>query len=75
MQISEPEKKVEPAEPEKKEEKKEVPVKAKGFLNESDSESDEEKPPEEDKPRLSKKKMKKLNRLSVAELKQVRKKL
>ncbi len=73
LQITEPEKKVEaPAEPAKEEKKKEVPIKAKGFLGDSDSDSDPEKPTDEDKPRLSKKKMKKLNRLSVAELKQVK---
>ncbi len=37
----------------------------------SDIFSWQERPPEEEKPKLSKKKQKKLNRLSVAELKQV----
>jgi splicing factor 3B subunit 2 len=75
FKIAEPER---PKEPEKddskKEEKKqEVPIKARGLMSDSDEDEDEDdrKDTNEDKPRLSKKKMKKLNRLSVAELKQL----
>lgn len=45
----------------------EIPIKARGLLDMDD----EEKPVEVDKSKLSKKKLKKMNRLSVAELKQL----
>ena len=40
--------------------------------SDEDNESDHDEKVDDDRPKLSKKKMKKLNRLSVAELKQVR---
>jgi len=45
----------------------EIPIKARGLIDMDD----EDKPPEVDKTKLSKKKLKKMNRLSVAELKQL----
>ncbi|KAK2163247.1 hypothetical protein LSH36_83g04088 [Paralvinella palmiformis] len=66
--ISEPKK-----EEEKKEEakKEEVPIKARGLIADDSDDDEDLRAGDDDKPKLSKKKQKKLNRLSVAELKQL----
>jgi splicing factor 3B subunit 2 len=72
FKITEPEKpkelKVEPKEENKKEE---VPIKAKGLMDDDDDDDDEVVKTEDDGPKISKKKLKKLTRLTVAQLKQL----
>ncbi|KAK3587750.1 hypothetical protein CHS0354_042705 [Potamilus streckersoni] len=80
FKISEPElsKENEKKETEKKEEEKKgttIPIKARGLYEDDDDVEDEdddnEKKPEDDTEKISKKKLKKLTRLSVAQLKQL----
>ncbi|XP_059156291.1 splicing factor 3B subunit 2-like [Physella acuta] len=69
FKITEPEKPKEMKTEEKEEKKEEVPIKAKGLIEDDDDE--EPGKIEEDGPKISKKKLKKLTRLTVAQLKQL----
>ncbi|XP_067680182.1 splicing factor 3B subunit 2-like [Haliotis asinina] len=72
FKISEPEKPKEQPRAEEKKPEQKLAEKMAPKLDDSDSDSDDEDaPPEEETPKLSKKKMKKLTRLSVAQLKQL----
>ncbi|GFR91296.1 splicing factor 3B subunit 2, partial [Elysia marginata] len=71
FKITEPEKPKEIKVEDITEEKKEEPVKTKGILDDGDDDDDEDMKPEDDGPKISKKKLKKLTRLTVAQLKQL----
>ncbi|RUS79925.1 hypothetical protein EGW08_012313 [Elysia chlorotica] len=71
FKITEPEKPKEIKAEDVTEEKKEEPIKMKGILDDGDDDDDEDMKPEDDGPKISKKKLKKLTRLTVAQLKQL----
>lgn len=71
FKITEPERPKEVKVEDIAEEKKEEPIKTKGILDDGDDDDDEDMKPEDDGPKISKKKLKKLTRLTVAQLKQL----
>ncbi|GFO47292.1 splicing factor 3b subunit 2 [Plakobranchus ocellatus] len=71
FKITEPEKPKEIKTEDVTEMKKEEPIKTKGILDDGEDDDDEDMKPEDDGPKISKKKLKKLTRLTVAQLKQL----